>query len=40
MSWVDLLRWEWFKLRGRRVIWALLVALLGCIPVRLEPKYL
>jgi ABC-type transport system involved in multi-copper enzyme maturation permease subunit len=28
MSWAGLLRWEWFKLRGRRVIWAMLGALL------------
>ncbi len=24
MSWVSVARWEWFKLRGRRVIWVLL----------------
>ena len=27
MSWATLLRWEWFKLRGRRVIWILLAGL-------------
>ena len=24
MSWLTLTKWEWFKLRGRRIIWALL----------------
>lgn len=24
MSWPNLFRWEWFKLRGRRIIWILL----------------
>lgn len=27
MSWLTLTRWEWFKVRGRRVTWALLVIL-------------
>ena len=28
MTWLNLLRWEWFKLRGRRVIWLLLAVLI------------
>ena len=27
MSWWTLLKWEWFKLRGRRIIWALLAVI-------------
>ncbi len=27
MTWLTLLRWEWFKLRGRRVVWALVAVL-------------
>lgn len=27
MSWLTLTRWEWFKVRGRRVTWALLAVL-------------
>jgi len=27
MSWMTLAKWEWFKLRGRRVIWVLLLLL-------------
>ena len=26
---IDLLRWEWFKLRSRRIIWALFAVLVG-----------
>lgn len=28
MSWLTLTRWEWFKVRGRRVTWALLAVLI------------
>ena len=27
MSWLTLAKWEWFKLRGRRIIWVLLAVL-------------
>lgn len=29
MSWLTLVKWEWFKLRGRRIIWVLLTALVA-----------
>ena len=29
MTWFALLKWEWFKLRGRRVTWLLFIALLA-----------
>ncbi len=29
MSWLTLTRWEWFKLKGRRVIWALVAVVVG-----------
>ena len=29
MTWLGLARWEWFKLRGRRVIWVLLAVLVA-----------